>query len=198
MADFPSVPFTSMEIRNNTPTIISTSISGLENRTQVATQYWSFTANFNNIEDSQRRQIMGFLMSKRGSFNAFTIALPEPFKDSSGTYLTSPISSITVGAAGATTITATGVSSNALILRAGDFIKFGNHNKVYMVTANATSVGTTVNINIWPAVRTSVVGSSLTHKNVEMYVRCSQDQISFNSDPKLLTTMDLDFVEVIQ
>lgn len=198
MADFPSVPFTTLELRNNTPTIVSTSLSGLENRTQVGTQYWSFTATFNNISDSQRRQIMGFLMSKRGNFSPFSIGLPEPFEDSSGNYATSPIT-ISTGAAGATTVVGTGVSNSTLILKAGDFVSFANHNKVYMVTADATSTGSgQVSVNLWPALRTSVASSTMKHKNVEIYVRCSQDQISFSSDPNLLTTMDLDFVEVIQ
>jgi hypothetical protein len=195
MADFPSIPFNSLNLNSNTPTIITRSISGLENRQQVGTQHWSFSARFSALTDADRRTIMGFLISKRGPFSNFTIDLPAPFKDSTGTY-TPNITNLT-GAAGATSVSATGVSNTALILRAGDFVYFSNHAKVYMVTANATSVGTNVTINLFPALRTGVAGSSLIHKNVVMQVRCTNDDFGFSSDPTLYSDIDMDFIEVI-
>jgi hypothetical protein len=195
MADFPSVAFTTMEVRNNTPTIVTTSISGLENRTQVGTQYWGFTATFQNLSDAERRQIMGFLMTKRGSLYPFTINLPEPFEDSTGNY--APSFTASTGAAGATTVTATILTSGANVFKSGDFVTFSNHKKLYMVTADATASGTALTFTVFPALRTSVAAATVTHKNVEMYVKCSSDQLSFSSDPNLFASMDIDFVEVI-
>lgn len=197
MADFPSVDFTALELSSNTPTIVTTSLSGLEQRSQVATQYFNFTANFQNLSDAERRQIMGFLMSKRGNQTAFTIDLPAPFRDSTGAY-TGTIT-VTAGASGALSVTAT-VASNVLIVRAGDFVKFSGHNKVYMVTADATASALSVSINLFPALRTSVVGNTVTHKTVPMFVRCSSDSIGFSAESSGgdgYNSLDIDFVEVI-
>lgn len=197
MADFPSVDFSAMELSSNTPTIVTTSLSGLEQRAQVATQYFSFTASFQNLSDAERRQIMGFLMGKRGNLTAFSIDLPSPFNNSTGAY-TGTIT-VTAGASGATSVTAS-VASNVLIVKAGDFIKFSGHNKVYMVTADATASSSTVTINLFPALRTSVASNTVTHKTVPMYVRCSADQIGFSAGAvggDGYNSIDIDFVEVI-
>lgn len=195
MADFPDIPFNSLNLTSNTPTIITKSISGLENRQQVGTQFWSFSARFSSLTDAERRQIMGFLMSKRGPFANFTIDLPEPFRDSSGNQVAN-ITNLT-GAAGATSVSSTSVLTDTLILKAGDFVYFANHSKVYMVTSDATSSGTSVTINLFPALRQGVGGSSLIHKDVIMKVRCTNEGFGFNSDPTLYSDIDMDFVEVI-
>jgi hypothetical protein len=198
MADFPSVEFTALELSSNTPTIVTTSISGLEQRSQVRTQYFNFTASFQNLSDAERREIMGFLMSKRGSLTPFSIDLPSPFNNSTGAY-TGTIT-VTVGAAGATSVTAT-VASNVVIVKAGDFIKFSGHNKLYMVTADATASAGTVSISLFPALRTSAVSNTITHKTVPMYVRCSTDQLGFSAGAvggDGYNSIDIDFVEVIQ
>jgi hypothetical protein len=134
-------------------------------------------------------------MNKRGALNSFTIDLPEPFRDSSGNQATN-ITSVS-GAAGAVSITATGVASNTTILKAGDFIHFSNHSKVYMVTSDAVSSGTNVTINIFPALRTGIAGATLIHKDVVMKVRTNSETFGFSSDPTLYSDMDLTFIEVI-
>jgi len=196
MADFPSVPFTTMDMNSNTPTVVVKSINGLETRTQVSTQYFSFTANFTNLTDTQRRQIIGFLMKKRGSLQPFTIDLPAPFQDSSGNY--SGTITVVTGSAGAFSVTATVTTSGAQVLKAGDFIKFSGHNKLYMVTDDATAVGTNVTINLFPALRTSVATNTITHKDVPMYVKCGNDQFGYRADTNLYSSFDIDFIEVIQ
>jgi hypothetical protein len=196
MADFPAVSFSSLELSSNTPTIVTTSINGLENRTQVSTQYWSFTADFQNVSDNERRQILGFLMKRRGNLNPFTIDLPDVINDSSSGF-TGTITAITASA-GVTTVTATTSASGVTALKAGDFFKFGNHNKVYMATDDAVASGTSVTINFFPALRTAQSSGSLTHNNVPLYVRCTNDQFTFATDPNLFGSFSIDFVEVIQ
>lgn len=200
MADFPSVPFTALNLNSNTPTVVTKSLSGLEQRNQVSTQYFNFTADFNNISDAERRQIIGFLMSKRGSLLPFTIDLPEPFQDSSGTL--NLIINVTASTAGSTAVTIQFSSVVAgTVLKAGDFVKFSGHNKVYMVTddvsANTSGLQSRT-LNIFPALRQTATSNSVTHKNVPMYVKCTTDQFGFNSDPNLYSSFSLDFTEVIQ
>jgi hypothetical protein len=192
---FPSVPFAAVNFRAITPTIVNKSLSGIENRSQVASSYFAFTASFQNMTDSQRRQIIGFLMGQRGNLTPFTIALPDTLNDSSGGY------SGTISSASATagTFTATGTvsSSNALILKAGDLIQFGNHTKIYMVTSDATSVGTSLTINLFPAIRTTVSSGAIAHTALEMTVRCTNDQIEHTIGRDMFANFDLDFEEVL-
>jgi hypothetical protein len=197
MADFPSVAFSTIELTSNTPTLISKSLSGLEQRAQVAGQFFSFVANFQSITEDERRQIMGFLMSKQGPYNSFTIALPEPIKDSTGVY--SGTITATSGTAGSASFTASvSGANNSLILKSGDLIKFSNHNKVYMCTSNAISNGSGVlTINLFPSLRSNVSGLVVTHKNLEISVRLGSDTFGFSMAQEFFSSFDLDFVEVL-
>jgi len=194
---FPTtIPFNALNFRSITPTIINRSLSGIENRTQVAGQYWTFTARFSTLTEEKRKELLGYLMSLRGNLNTDTIALPEPLNDSSGNY-TGNITNVS-GSAGALSCTASVTSNSTLILKAGDIIKFGNHNKVYMVTSNATSNGSgAVTINFFPALRTAVSSGTCTHKDVTMTVRVVNPEISFQMGAAMFADFDLDFEEVL-
>jgi hypothetical protein len=190
------VDFTDCSISSNTPTLVTRSINGVEERATIAGQYWSVAATFRNISDSERRQLLGFIMKSRGPYSTFDLTLPTTLDDSTGNY-TGTIT-VATATAGNLSFTATVSASNTLILKAGDFIKFSNHNKVYMVTDDATSVGTNLTVNVYPAIRTSATSShTVTHKNVPMTVRFATDNIPFNLDQKLFSSVDIDFVEVL-
>lgn len=196
MPSFPSVDFTDCSISSNTPTLVTRSINGVEERATIAGQYWTVAATFRNISDSERRQLLGFIMKSRGPYSTFDLTLPTTLDDSTGNY-TGTIT-VATATAGNLSFTATVSASNTSILKAGDFIKFSNHNKVYMVTDDATSVGTNLTVNVYPAIRTSATSShTVTHKNVPMTVRFATDNIPFNLDQKLFSSVDIDFVEVL-
>lgn len=192
---FPSLPFRAVELVSNTPTIVNKSLSGVENRSQVAAQYWSFTAVFENLTDSQRRELWGFLMSNRGNLNSFTISLPDTLNDTGSSY-SSTITSVN-GSSGALSATGTVTSNNTLIVKAGDFIKFNNHSKLYMVTADATSNGSgSVTISFFPALRTAVSSGSITYNAVEMTVRCTNQNFANAISLDMYSSFNLDFEEV--
>ena len=196
MPSFPSVDFTDCGISSNTPTLVTKSINGVEERATIAGQYWTVGATFRNLSDSERRQLIGFIMKSRGPYSTFDLTLPTTLDDSTGNY-TGTIT-VATATAGNLSFTATVSASNTLILKAGDFIKFSNHNKVYMVTDDATSVGTNLTVSLYPAIRTSATSShTVTHKNVPMTVRFATDNIPFSLDQKLFSSVDIDFIEVL-
>lgn len=196
MPSFPSVDFTDCSVSSNTPTLVTKSINGVEERATIAGQYWTVGATFRNLSDSERRQIIGFIMKSRGPYSTFDLTLPTTLDDSTGNY-TGTIT-VATATAGNLSFTATVSASNTLILKAGDFIKFSNHNKVYMVTDDATSVGTNLTVSLYPAIRTSATSShTVTHKNVPMTVRFATDNIPFSLDQKLFSSVDIDFIEVL-
>lgn len=196
MADFPNIGFTNINLQSNLPTLITKSISGREERAQVSSQYWSFSASFSNLSDAERRQLMGFIMSKRGSYSSFTIELPSSYNDSSGSY--SGTVTTSTATAGALSFTGTVSSNNTLIFKAGDLIKFAGHDKVYMITGDVTSNGSgAITASVFPAIKTTSNAVVVTYTDVPMTVRFGSDQLGFSADTSEYGSFDIDFIEVI-
>jgi len=187
--------FSSMELINNTPTMVVKSLSGLEQRAQVGSQYFRFVGTLPPLSESERRTLLGFIFSQRGSFSTFTLTLPDTLGDASTGYagtVTNPTASVA-----ATSVTAS-CSSNTAILAAGDLFKFSNHNKVYVATAAATGAAGSVTISFFPALRTAQTGTgSITVNNVEPTVRIETDDQTFSLGTDLFSGMSLEFIEVI-
>jgi hypothetical protein len=196
MADFPNIGFTNISLQSNLPTLITKSISGREERAQVASQYWSFSAGFANLSEATRRQLLAFIMSKRGSYSSFTIDLPSSYNDSSAGYA-GTVNYVTA-VAGALSFTGSVSTNNALVFKAGDLVKFQNHDKVYMITADVTSSGAgAITASVFPAIKTSGTVISLEYNNVPMTVRFANDALGFASDISEYASFAIDFVEVI-
>jgi hypothetical protein len=194
---FPYIPAT-MQVTSNTPQIVTRSLSGFEQRAQVSSQYFSFTGSYSNFTIADSKRAMGAIMANRGSFNTFALTLPDDLKNTSSGYagtVTNP-----TGAAAATSVTATvtWTSGTVPILRAGDLIKFSNHNKTYMVTADVNATSTTVTINFFPGLRTAqTTAGSVTVNNVAPTVRLATDQFDVGLGNDLFGNFSIDFIEVV-
>ena len=81
-------------------------------------------------------ELMAFIMKQRSQKENFTIIPPE-VEDARGTAAGIPHGT---ASAGATSITLGGTGTGTL--KAGDFIKFANHDKVYMVVADQSDIST--------------------------------------------------------
>jgi hypothetical protein len=198
MPAFPNIPFSDVSLTSNTPTIVTKSLNGKEQRTQVGGQYFSFTGRFGNLTEAERKQLQGFIASVRGNLTSFTVTFPTNTNigNSTGTY-SGTITAVTA-AAGAVQFTGTVGTSGAAVFKAGDLIKFSSHDKVYTVTADATATGTSLaNVQITPPLRTAVSSGTVTHKSVPITVRFSEDAIGFSTDPTYYSSFDLSFTEVL-
>lgn len=195
---FPTdIPFRSLNFTSNVPTMTAKSLSGVEQRAIVAGQYFSFTGNFSALTEAQRKKLFGYLMSQKGSYSSFAIALPEPLNDSTGNY-TGTIT-VATASAGVLQVTAAVSANNTLIVKAGDLIKFSGHNKVYMVTADATSNGSgSVDIEFFPPLRTAIsTSNTVAHKDVEMTVKLSDPNFGFSMTQDMYANFDIGFIEVL-
>jgi hypothetical protein len=192
---FPNIPFTSIDLKNNTPTMVTTSLSGKEQRRQVGGQYFTFTGTFSNLDDADRRTLAGFIASVSGSLNTFTCVFPGDISNSTGTY-SGTITAVTQSA-GQSTFTGTVATSGAAVFKAGDLFKFSSHDKVYMVTADATASGTSLTVSFYPPLRSAVSSATVTHKSVPVTVRLAGDSYGFNLGPDKFSTYSLDFIEVL-
>jgi hypothetical protein len=137
---FPTSPgFEAVNFTINTPTLTSETISGKKRRVGMGHSFYTFTVKFPNQTAYNMGPVLGFVAAQYGQLDNFSIVLPE-ISYTKNTSLGS-ISVVTSGAKaiGDNSVNISGIASGDQFLLAGDFIKFANHSKVYMVTADWVS-----------------------------------------------------------
>jgi len=156
--------FTSLGIKSIQNTIISKSVSGKKLSRQIDGQRWGFTAQIITAKRSDvYGELMAFIIKQRSGKENFTIVPPE-VEDARGTASGTPNGT---ASAGATSITLGGSGTGTL--KAGDFIKFTNHDKVYMVVADQSDISTG-SLTIEPPLITSVSSTDIQYDNVPFTV----------------------------
>lgn len=193
---FPDVEISSLDFTSNQQTLITTALSGNEQRANLFTQKWEMSCRFNNLSDADRRKLQGFIAEQQGALNSFEFALPGDLANS-GANFSGTITTTGTGAVGATSVTVTSDNSTA-ILKAGDLIRFPGQNKTYMVTADVTTSGTgSATVNFLPGLLESVSSSTdITHRSVTVNMRFDGDQFRYNISPTYYGSFSLSFVEV--
>ena len=161
--------FTSLGIKSIQNTIISKSVSGKKLSRQIDGQRWGYTAQIITAKRSDvYGELMAFIVKQRSGKENFTIVPPE-IEDARGTASGTPNGT---ASAGATSITLGGSGTGTL--KAGDFIKFANHDKVYMVVADQSDISTG-SLTIEPPLTTAVSSSDITYDNVPFTVYLTND-----------------------
>lgn len=199
MPTFPSIPFSNVSLRSVNPTRVTQSINGVIQRQAIGAQYYSITASFQNLTQAQQRQLFGFMEEMRGPLTTFDLQLPDYLADSTGAF-TGTITVATNTAAGSTTVPITSAASNGVVvLKAGDLIRFSNHNKIYAVAADVTAVAGNETLTLTQPLRSAVTTShTITHKDVSVSVRFASDNAEFFTDVSLYPSFVIEFVEVLQ
>ena len=192
--------FETMGIKSLQDTIISKSLSGKKLSRQIDNQRFGFTASIIVGKRSDiYGELMAFIMKQRSQKENFTIIPPE-VEDArgnvSGTVLVNGTHAI-----GDTTIDIDAMTGT---LKAGDFVKFASHSKVYMVVADATADGSNeATITIEPPLRTALVDNSVvTYDNVPFTVHLTNDIQEFgvvgaDGSGNLLYKFEIDVEETI-
>jgi hypothetical protein len=188
--------FESLGIKSIQATIISKSVSGKKLARQIDGQRWSFTARIITAKRSDvYGDLMAFIIKQRSGKENFTIIPPE-VEDARGTASGTPTGT---GSAGATSITLGGTGTGTL--KAGDFIKFANHNKVYMVVADKSDISTG-SLTIEPPLTTAISSSDIQYDNVPFTVYLTNDMQEFgvvgaDKDGNLLYKFEFDVEEAL-
>ena len=192
--------FQTLGIKSIQNTIISKSLSGKKLSRQIDNQRFTFTARIITAKRSDvYGELMAFIMKQRSGKENFTIIPPE-IEDArgnvSGTVLVNGVHAV-----GDTTIDIDGMTGT---LKAGDFVKFASHNKVYMVVADATADGSNeATITIEPPLITALTNdSAVTYDNVPFTVHLVNDIQEFGTsgadkDGNLLYQFELDVEETL-
>jgi len=161
--------FESLGIKSIQNTIISKSVSGKKLARQIDGQRWGFTAKVITAKRSDvYGELISFIVKQRSGKENFTIIPPE-VEDARGTASGTPNGT---ASAGATSITLGGTGTGTL--KAGDFIKFASHDKVYMVVADQSDISTGT-LTIEPPLTTAVSSSDIQYDNVPFTVHLTND-----------------------
>jgi len=195
--------FETLGIQSIQNTIISKSISGKKLSRTIDSQRWAFTASIITAKRSDvYGELMSFIIKQRSGKENFTIIPPE-IEDArgneTGTVLVNGAQS-----AGDTTIAMDGFAGDgAGRFKAGDFVKFASHDKVYMVVADVTSSSNAATVTIEPPLIADIANdSTVTYDNVPFTVHLVNDVQSFGTvgadkDGNLLYKYELDVEETI-
>jgi hypothetical protein len=161
--------FQSLGIKSIQNTIISKSVSGKKLARQIDGQRFGFTAQIITAKRSDvYGELMAFIVKQRSGKENFTIVPPE-VEDARGTASGTPNGT---ASAGATSITLGGSGTGTL--KAGDFIKFASHDKVYMVVADQSDISTG-SLTIEPPLTTAITNSDIQFDNVPFTVHLTND-----------------------
>ena len=195
--------FGTMGIKSIQNTIISKSDSGKKLARQIDGQRFAFTAKIITGKRSDiYGELMAFIMKQRSRKENFTIIPPE-IEDARGSE-TGTVLVNGVHAVGDTTIAMDAfASASAGRFKAGDFIKFASHDKVYMVVSDVTSSSNAATVTIEPPLTTALADNSVvTYDNVSFTVHLTNDVQDFGTvgadkDGNLLYQFELDVEEAL-
>ena len=161
--------FGTLGIKSIQNTIISKTVSGKKLARHIDNQRWAFSVQIITAKRSDvYGELMAFILKQRSGKENFTIIPPE-IEDAKGTASGIPHGT---ASAGDTSITLGGTGTGTL--KAGDFIKFASHDKVYMIVADNSDISTG-SLTIEPPLTTAISSSNITYDNVPFTVHLTND-----------------------
>lgn len=197
---YPSTPpFETLKIRSWQPTLVSVSHSLVRQaRSRGGAQRWAIEASYNpNLTRAELAPVFAFAVAQRGQYEIFTFTPPAIWATARGIATGTPL----VDGANQTgrTVNTQGWSANvAGILKAGDFLKFSGHDKVYMLTADAASdAGGLAALSIEPALMESPADNeAIVVASVPFSVAFASDIQEFDIQSPDWHSFKVSFVEV--
>ncbi len=195
---FPTSPISNgINIKSNQTTIVSTSINGRRQSRQLQNQRWEMQVSFPPMKRASFAPIFAFITAQRGRKESFTYT-PPIIDDALGT----ETGSVLVN--GAHSVGDTTIAMDAFAgdgdgrFKAGDFLKFASHNKVYMVVSDVTSSSNAATVTIEPPLTTALINNSaVTYDSVPFTVALKNDVQEFQIGQDAFYRYELDFIEVI-
>ena len=188
---YPTTPeFQAIDLQSRHNTLISESISGKIQARSIGGQRWSFSAKYNPMTREEFNPVYAFVISQQGMLGQFTI-VPPVISSTSGTATgTMAVNGITSSGTG--TVPIDGITG---IIKAGDFIKFANHSKVYMVTADRDGAG---DMTIEPELVADVADDEeITYTSVPFTMRLANSIQSYSLSANEYYEYEIDMIEVL-
>ena len=195
---FPTSPEpNSIDISSTQTTFVSDTMNGRRQVRQIQDQRWQITASFPPMLRAKFNEVFAFVVSQRGVKGTFTFT-PPIIDDALGTETGSVLVN-GVHAVGDTTIAMDAFAGDgAGRFKAGDFIKFASHDKVYMVVADVTSSSNAATVTIEPPLTTALANNeAVTYDSVPFTVALVNDIQTIALGGDGFYRFEVDMIEVI-
>ena len=193
---YPTSPkFNNMSIKSFAPSRVSTAHSQKRQVRFTATHRWIIEGIYPPMTRAEFAPIFAFANKQLGQSGTFQFVLPvdsEALGAGGGTPLVNGASQT-----GSDVIT-DGWPNSTVILKAGDYIKFANHAKIYQVTADVTSDGSgNATIGIFPSLMESPAeNSAVSYDDLEFTVSFSGDLQETQISQDGYSSFEVEFIEV--
>jgi hypothetical protein len=195
---FPTSPVPAdIKVSSFTPTLVSQTQSLKRQVRRRGGQRWAFDVNYPPMTRSEFAPVYAFCISQRGQYETFTF-VPPVVSDPQGTATGTPVVN-GAHSAGDTTIATDGWTNSTQILKAGDFIKFANHSKVYMIVSDSSSDGSgEANLVIEPPLMAALSDNeAITANDVPFTVALTTDSQEYAAGPPDTYDFSIQLIEVI-
>ena len=186
---FPTTPkLSSIKITGINPTLVSLTHSLKRQARNRGGQRWLIEAGYPAMTRSEFAPLWAFVNAQQGQYNTFTYK-PPIYKDTSGT-ATGTLLVNGGDSAGDSNITCDGLTGT---LKAGDFVKFAGHDKVYTLTADATT-----SLAIEPPLMSAVADNeTVTYNDVPFTMAFQDDKQELSMGVDQLVGFSIKLVEVV-
>jgi len=186
---FPTSPTaSSIKITGISPTLTSVTHSLKRQARSRGGQRWLIEAGYPAMTRATFAPLWAFVNAQQGQYNTFTYK-PPIYKDSSG----SATGTLLVNggdSAGDSSIACDGLTGT---LKAGDFVKFASHDKVYTLTADATT-----SLAIEPPLMSAVADNeAVTYNDVPFTMAFVDDKQELSMGVDQLVGFSIKLVEVV-
>ncbi len=194
---YPTTPvWEAVNLESDSPTLVSTTVSGRMQSRKIAGQRWAFTASYPPMTRADFMPVWAYIVSKRGQYSTFTV-IPPIIGNARGVATGTPLVNGAQSVGDTTIVTDGWTVSTTGIMKAGDFIKFSGHDKVYMVVSDANSDGSgNTTLTIEPQIITALSDNeTITVNNVPFTMRLDKDAQEYKMGTNQFVKFDVDFVE---
>ena len=190
-----SPEFNALSFQDEVNTLISLSDSGRRFARQIDNQRWKFTCRYVNLSRAEFAPIFAFITKQRGSKETFTISPPN-LKNALGSETTT-ISVNGAHTAGDNTIAIDGFNADAAgSLKAGDWISFSSHTKVYQVVSDVTPSSNAATVSISPPIIEALANNEVvTYDSVAFTVYLTSSVQSYSMGINNLYNYEFDVSE---
>ena len=191
MALFPTSPTaSSIKITSISPTLTSVTHSLKRQARQRGVQRWALELDYPPMTRAEFAPLFAFSVAQKGQYQTFTYQ-PPIYSDTSGTATgTLLVNNASGYSVGDSTVATDGLTGT---LKAGDFIKFAGHDKVYMLTADGSTT-----LTIEPPLNDTVADDeAITYNDVPFTVAFVNDSQSFGRGAADLHDFSISLVEIV-
>jgi len=196
---YPANPgFESINFKTNTPTQITTTISGKSRRVGLGVSYYTWEVKYPNLTRLEAGTVKGFLSQALGALFSFEIVLPKLSYSVLAAQTSSTPRSSSITAIGATSVALTNCGTSQNVLAAGDYFKFNNHTKVYQCVSPCVSNGSGIATLYFsgPLVTAVPTATNLTITAVPFTAIMAEQEQQFDVGYGGITTMTVSMREV--